>query len=98
MSPFQFTSLKWTHISAVFEISQHGGWENGTSPHLLASYLLNPSPQTMRTQAGVNAFGGGFNVPFLDWLPGDDLVSQVAPGLVIALRAEQSKELHLQVK
>jgi hypothetical protein len=52
----------------------------------------------MRTQAGVNAFGGGFNVPFLERLPGDELVSQIAPGLVIALRAEQSKELHLQVK
>ena len=84
-------------MTAVFEVSNHGGWNAGTSPHLLASYVLNPSPQTMRTQAGVNSFGGGFNVPFLEQLPGDDLVSQVAPRLVIALRAEQAKELHLQV-
>jgi len=42
-------------MTAVFEVSHHGGWNAGTSPHLLASYVLNPSPQTMRTQAGVNS-------------------------------------------
>jgi len=75
----------------VDEVGTHGGWAGSHSKHLLVSYLTIPSHRAMRELAGVNPNGGGYNVPHLENLPGDDLVGLFMPNLVTALNLERRK-------
>lgn len=82
------------------EAQTHGHWAQvGESSHFRQVYA-DPigSIVAIRTMSGFYAFGGGFDLPRIDILPNDALLSQFLPRLMSALQLQASLPKEAQVR